>query len=84
MDIKKLLRSVVSHNSSDLHLISGSEPKIRLDGELVSVNLPILNGEDIDEMCYSILTEKQKKKFEEKNELDFALQVLRQVLLIEL
>lgn len=75
MDIKKLLRSVVSHKSSDLHLISGSEPKIRLDGKLISVNLPVLSGEDIDEMCYSILSEKQKKAFEAKNELDFALQL---------
>ncbi|MEA3418987.1 MAG: type IV pilus twitching motility protein PilT [Campylobacterota bacterium] len=72
-NIKKLLQSVVSHNSSDLHLISRSEPLIRLDGKLKPVNLPRLTGEDIEEMCYSLITEKQKQQFEENDELDFAL-----------
>ena len=72
-DIKKLLQSVVSHGASDLHLVSHSEPQIRLDGVLKAVNLPKLEGEDIEEMCYSLITEKQKQHFEEHNELDFAL-----------
>jgi len=72
-NIKKLLQSVVSHGASDLHLISRSEPQIRLDGMLRPVNLPVLTGDDIEEMCYSLITEKQKQKFEEEEELDFAL-----------
>jgi len=72
-NIKKLLQSVVSHGASDLHLISRSEPQIRLDGALKPVNLPILTGDDIEEMCYSLITEKQKQHFEENDELDFAL-----------
>jgi len=72
-DIKKLLQSVVSHGASDLHLVSRTEPQIRLDGVLKPVNLPILTGEDIEEMCYSLITEKQKQQFEEFGELDFAL-----------
>jgi len=72
-DIKKLLQSVVTYGASDLHLVSRSEPQIRLDGTLKPVNLPILTGDDIQEMCYSLLTEKQKQEFEEFNELDFAL-----------
>lgn len=72
-DIKKLLQSVVTYGASDLHLVSRSEPQIRLDGKLKPVNLPVLTGEDIQEMCYSMLTEKQKQEFEEFNELDFAL-----------
>jgi len=73
IDIKKLLQSVVSHGASDLHLVSRSEPQIRIDGTLKAVNLPVLTGEDIEEMCYALLTEKQKKSFEEHLELDFAL-----------
>jgi twitching motility protein PilT len=73
IDIKKLLKSVVSHGSSDLHLVSRSEPQIRIDGSLKPVNLPKLTGEDIEEMTYALLTEKQKKIFEEELELDFAL-----------
>jgi len=72
-DIKKLLQSVVTHGSSDLHLVSRTEPQIRLDGALKAVNLPKLTGEDIEEMCYSLITEKQKQTFEENGELDFAL-----------
>src|SRR5210317_144983 len=69
-DIKKLLQSVVTHGASDLHLVSRTEPQIRLDGVLKPVNLPALTGEDIEEMCYSLITEKQKQQFEEH---DFAL-----------
>ena len=72
-DIKKLLQSVVTHGSSDLHLVSRTEPQIRLDGALKPINLPKLTGDDIEEMCYSLITEKQKQQFEEENELDFAL-----------
>ena len=71
-DIKKLLQSVVTHGASDLHLVSRTEPQIRLDGALKPVNLPKLTGEDIEEMCYSLITEKQKLQFEEHDELDFA------------
>lgn len=73
IDIKKLLQSVVVHGASDLHLVSRSEPQIRIDGTLKPVNLPVLTGEDIEEMAYALLTEKQKKSFEEHLELDFAL-----------
>jgi len=73
IDIKKLLKSVVSHGASDLHLVSRSEPQIRIDGALKPVNLPKLTGEDIEEMTYALLTEKQKKLFEEELELDFSL-----------
>ncbi len=72
-DIKKLLQSVVTYGASDLHLVSRSEPQIRLSGTLKPVNLPIMTGEDIEEMCYSLITEKQKQQFEEDNELDYAL-----------
>jgi len=73
IDIRKLLKSVVSHGASDLHLVSRCEPQIRIDGSLKPVNLPILSGDDIEEMTYALLTEKQKKIFEEKLELDFSL-----------
>ncbi|MCD6654847.1 MAG: type IV pilus twitching motility protein PilT [Sulfurovum sp.] len=72
-DIKKLLQSVTVHGASDLHLVSRTEPQIRLDGSLKPVNLPKLTGENIEEMCYSLITERQKQHFEEYNELDFAL-----------
>ncbi len=73
LDIRKLLKSVVAYNASDLHLVSRAEPQIRIDGRLVALNLPVLDGKQIESMAYSLLTEKQKTEFEEYNELDFAL-----------
>jgi len=73
LDIHKLLKSVVAYKSSDLHLVSRSEPQIRIDGRLVALNLPVMDGKQIEEMAYSLLTEKQKKVFEEHNELDFSI-----------
>ena len=73
LDIYKLLKSVVAYKASDLHLVSRSEPQIRIDGRLVALNLPILDGHAIEEMAYSLLSEKQKKSFEENNELDFSI-----------
>jgi twitching motility protein PilT len=73
LDVQKLLKSVVAYKASDLHLVSRSEPQIRIDGKLVALNLPVLSGEDIEEMSYSLLTEKQKKAFEEDWELDFSI-----------
>jgi len=73
LDIHKLLKSVVAYKSSDLHLVSRSEPQIRIDGRLVALNLPVMDGRQIEEMAYSLLTEKQKKAFEENNELDFSI-----------
>ena len=75
IDIKKLLKNIVAHKASDLHLVSRSEPQIRISGKLVSLDLPKLDGETIEKMCYSIITEKQKKIFEENKEIDFAIEL---------
>ena len=75
LDVQKLLKSVMAFNSSDLHLVVGSEPQIRIDKELRALNLPILTDKDVEEMAYSLITEKQKKVFEETNELDFSFEL---------
>jgi len=75
MDIQTLLKNVVVHNASDLHLVSRSEPQIRIDGKLIPLNLPVLDGPTIEKMCYTLLTDKQKKSLEENKELDFALAI---------
>ena len=75
IEIKKLLKSVLAFDSSDLHLVVGSEPQIRIDKELRPLNLPVLNADEIEEMAYSLIEDKQKKEFEEHNELDFSFQL---------
>jgi len=66
----QLLRTLVEKGGSDLHITAGSPPVIRLDGDLVPMEVPTLSGSDVKQIAYSILTEAQKKRFEEENELD--------------
>ena len=73
--LEQLLKSIKAYKASDLHLNVGSEPMLRLDGKLTPLNLPKLTNEDITELCYSILTERQKAKFEEELELDFSYEI---------
>ena len=82
LDIKKLLKSVLAYGSSDLHLVVGSEPQIRIDKELRPLNLAVLSAKDIEEMAYSLIEDKQKKVFEEEYELDFSLDVLEQTTIV--
>ncbi len=75
VDIKKLLKSVLAYGSSDLHLVVGSEPQIRIDKELRPLNLAVLDHKDVEEMAYSLIEDKQKKVFEDQNELDFSFEL---------
>ena len=73
--LEQLLKNIHQHGASDLHLNVNAEPMLRLSGRLQPLNLPKLTDEDITELCYSILTEKQKSKFEEELELDFSYEI---------
>jgi len=75
IDIKKLLKSTLKLGSSDLHLVVGSEPQIRIDKELKPLKLDKLTSKDIDSIANSLMKEKQKKEFEENNELDFSFSI---------
>jgi len=75
LDIKTILKSVVENNCSDLHLLANCEPSLRLDGSIKKIDMDKLTGKQVEEMCYSIITDKQKKEFEENNELDFAVDI---------
>src|SRR3954447_10271433 len=71
LHINDLLDLVIQWGGSDLHLASGSPPVIRVHGELRPVTeLPIFNGSQIRQMVFSILTQKQREKFENELELD--------------
>ena len=70
--IEAFLREMIERGASDLHLTTASPPMIRLHGELVALAHPPLSAPDTKNLCYSLLTEAQKKKFEEQSELDFS------------
>ncbi len=70
--IADLLKTTVERGASDIHIAVGSPPQIRILGSLVPLNYPVLSPSDTQGLCYSIITDVQKKKFEELHELDFS------------
>jgi twitching motility protein PilT len=67
-----LLKMMIEKGASDLHITTGSPPRLRIDGKLVSVDHASLTPADTKATCYSILTDAQKHKFEENSELDLS------------
>jgi twitching motility protein PilT len=70
--LPELLKTTVDMNGSDLHLATGTPPQVRVNGELCRLPLPDLSPADTRQLVYSVLTDNQKKRFEESMELDFS------------
>ncbi len=71
--IDDLLRAASSHNASDLHIKAGSFPVMRVDGELHPIlNAPRLTQEDTLDLAFSMMSNRQKQRFKEYNEVDIA------------
>ena len=73
--LQQLFQTLIDQGASDLHLAAGTPPRLRIDGSIVPLNLPPLTITDAQQLCYSVLTEAQKKKFESEKELDFSFSV---------
>lgn len=68
-----LLKLMIEQGASDLHITTGSPPRLRIAGRLAPIEgHPSLTPENTKDLCYSILTDSQKHKFEEHNELDLS------------
>jgi twitching motility protein PilT len=73
MHIDDLLRIAMERKASDLHLKVGNYPHIRVDGELVPLtDQPRISAEDMLNMAFSMMSNRQKQKFKENAELDMA------------
>lgn len=72
VNLQQLLKAMVEQGASDLHITTGSPPQLRIDGQLVPLRLNPLSPIDTKQLCYSVLTDTQKMKFEEDQELDFS------------
>lgn len=72
MDIAQLLAFTVKNNASDLHLSSGEPPMIRIHGDMTRIKMPPLSAQETQKMIYDIMTDQQRKLFEEHLELDFS------------
>ncbi|QDG49933.1 PilT/PilU family type 4a pilus ATPase [Persicimonas caeni] len=71
-NLHQLLKIMVDKGSSDLHVTVGSPPQLRIDGTLVPLKTKKLSPQETRQLCYSVLTDSQKQKFETDSELDLS------------
>lgn len=71
----QLLKFASEKKASDVHISAKSAPGIRINGKIVKVKLPPISVEESRRLCYSVLNDAQKHKFEENKELDFSFEV---------
>ncbi len=70
--VQDLLRMVVTRGGTDLHLTADSAPMMRVHGELRALPFAPLSAGETKALCFSVLTENQRNRFEEQLELDFS------------
>ena len=71
-NLHQLLKLMVEKGAIDLHITCGTAPQLRIDGSLIPLKSAPLSREETQQLCYSFLTEGQKHKFEQTNELDLS------------
>lgn len=71
MEMSEILKAAVTKGASDIHMVIGKPPMIRLRGSVASMDeFPVLTAEESKRLIYSILFDAHKSKFEETMELD--------------
>lgn len=71
--IEEILTVAKEVKASDVHITVGVPPKVRVHGELMNMNYPVLNKADSEAIIRTTLNERQAEILEEKGEVDFAL-----------
>ncbi|MCC7124166.1 MAG: type IV pilus twitching motility protein PilT [Acidobacteria bacterium] len=72
LQLVDMLKTAVQMEASDLHLSIDTPPQVRVNGDLQRLPIPALTPTDTKSLAYSVLTDAQKKRFEETLELDFS------------
>ncbi|MBS1819028.1 MAG: type IV pilus twitching motility protein PilT [Acidobacteria bacterium] len=70
--LPELLKLLVDMEGSDLHITTATPPQIRVHGHLQRLPMPDLGPAETKQLVYSVLTDAQKKRYEETQELDFS------------
>ncbi len=73
--VDAFLELVVKQKGSDLHLVAGNPPRVRLNGDTYTVKYRELSSSETQDLIYQIMSRAEIKKFEQENNLDFAYQV---------
>ncbi len=73
VNLRVLLEEMIERGASDLHITAGERAKMRIDGDIQTSRQDfVLQPKDTLQLAYSVLTENQKKRFEQEDELDFS------------
>jgi twitching motility protein PilT len=75
VDISDLLAFSVKNKASDLHLSAGLPPMIRVHGDIRKINVPALDHTQVHDMVYDIMSDGQRKVYEETLECDFSFEI---------
>ena len=73
--LEQLLRLTVEKKGSDLHIVVGMPPCIRIDGDIVKQDYPPMMPADVENMLMQIMSDKNKRDLKENLELDFSYSV---------
>lgn len=75
MDIAQLLQFAYQQDASDLHVSAGESPMVRVHGSMKRIKVPPLSAEQAHAMVYDIMSDGQRKHFEEFSDIDFSMQL---------
>ena len=75
MDITEILTFCVQQGASDLHLSAGLPPLIRIDGDVRKIDMPTLEHKQVFDLIYDVMSDKQRKEYESKLEIDFSFEI---------
>jgi twitching motility protein PilT len=75
MEVSDLLNFMVKNKASDLHLSAGQPPMIRVNGDMRKINLPPLSHDETHAMVYDIMSDSQRKQYEDTFECDFSFEI---------
>lgn len=75
MDITELLAFTHKNQASDLHLSAGMPPMIRIDGDMRRMSVPELDHKAVHGLVYDIMSDKQRRDYEEHLEVDFSFEI---------
>ena len=75
MNMDSLLKEMMTRGASDLHLVAGISPVVRIDGHIKRLGDKPLTPEEVKSLVYSVISAKKIGEFEETRELDFSLEI---------
>ncbi|MBT4963076.1 MAG: type IV pilus twitching motility protein PilT [Francisellaceae bacterium] len=75
MDITELLAFGVKNGASDVHITTGMPPLLRVDGTIKKLDLPVLTNEQASQMLFDVMSDEQRKDFQNDLEIDFSFEI---------